>query len=189
MKIGTGLKISLIVLFTSLTIGCTKQYKPPNLGELYSRSAQEFHKYGNPVIVIPGILGSTLKEKDTGRVVWGAFAGDYANPETPEGARLIALPLDKNQKHDNVVADGALERVKVSLLGLPIQLNAYINILSTLGAGGFRDDSFGLEDVNYGSEHFTCFQFAYDWRLDNAENAGRLHAFILEKKKIRRIRT
>jgi len=182
MKPGTGYKIYLTIFLLSLTIGCTKNYKPPNLGELYTRSAQEFHKYGNPVIVIPGILGSTLKEKDTGQIVWGAFDRDFANPETPEGARLIALPLDKNSSSDNVVAAGALERVKVSLLGLPLQLNAYVNILSTLGAGGFQDDSFKLEDVDYGTEHFTCFQFAYDWRLDNVENAKRLHTFILEKK-------
>ena len=58
-----------------------------------------------------------------------------------------------------------------------------MNILNTLGAGGFRDESFGLEDVDYGSEHFTCFQFAYDWRLDNVENAKKLHTFILNKKK------
>jgi len=182
MKIGISYKIYLTIFFLSLTLGCTKQYKPPNLGELYTRSAKEFHKYGNPVIVIPGILGSTLKEKDTGQIVWGAFDRNYANPETPEGARLIALPLDM-QNTDNVVPDGALERVKVSLFGLPFQLNAYVNILNTLGAGGFRDDSFGPEDVDYGSEHFTCFQFAYDWRLDNVENAKRLHTFILNKKK------
>ena len=30
----------------------------------------------NPVIVIPGILGSRLVEESTGKVVWGAFAGD-----------------------------------------------------------------------------------------------------------------
>lgn len=182
MDTGKVSKLSLTLLFLSLTLGCTKQYKPPNLGELYTRSAQEFHKYGNPVIVIPGILGSTLREKNTGQIVWGAFDRDFANPETPEGARLIALPLDMSGT-GNVVPDGALERVKVSLLGLPIQLNAYVNILSTLGAGGFRDDSFGIEDVDYGSEHFTCFQFAYDWRLDNVENAKRLHTFIIEKKK------
>ncbi len=182
MKLGTSRKIFILVLLLSFSLSCSKQYKPPNLGELYTRSAQEFHKYGNPVIVIPGILGSTLKEKNTGQVVWGAFDRDFANPETPEGARLIALPLDMRES-GNVVPDGALERVKISLLGLPLQLNAYVNILSTLGAGGFRDESFGIEDVDYGSEHFTCFQFAYDWRMDNVENAKRLHSFILNKKK------
>jgi len=121
MKIGISYKIYLTIFFLSLTLGCTKQYKPPNLGELYTRSAKEFHKYGNPVIVIPGILGSTLKEKDTGQIVWGAFDRNYANPETPEGARLIALPLDM-QNTDNVVPDGALERVKISLFASVINI-------------------------------------------------------------------
>ncbi|MEM9253414.1 MAG: hypothetical protein AAGB29_13785, partial [Planctomycetota bacterium] len=31
-------------------------------------------------------------------------------------------------------------------------------------------------------EHFTCFQFAYDWRRDNVENAQRLHAYLLDRK-------
>ncbi|MGB0717444.1 MAG: esterase/lipase family protein, partial [Phycisphaerae bacterium] len=34
----------------------------------------------------------------------------------------------------------------------------------------------------YGNEHFTCFQFDYDWRRNNVENARRLHEFILDKK-------
>ena len=171
-----------ILIISASLLSCTKQYKPPDLGELYTKSAMEYHKYGNPVIVIPGVLGSRLIEKDTGQVVWGAFEKDYANPETPEGARLIALPLDKENSSDNVVSDGALDRVKVNLWGLPIELNAYINILSTLGAGGYRDDAFSMTAVDYGSDHFTCFQFSYDWRLDNVINARRLHRFILEKK-------
>ncbi|MDA2920800.1 hypothetical protein MYX76_15140 [Desulfobacterota bacterium AH_259_B03_O07] len=118
-------------------------------------------------------------------MVWGAFDGGYANPETPEGARLVALPMKKNAKlselTDNVYSDGALERVKVRVLGLPFQLNAYVNILSALGAGGYRDDSIQLDTIDYGDEHFTCFQFSYDWRLDNVENAKRLHNFIQEK--------
>jgi hypothetical protein len=175
-------KLVYLLLVAFAVLGCSKQYKPPNLGELYTKSAKKHHEYGNPVIVIPGILGSRLVEKDTGRVVWGAFKKDFANPEKPDGARLIALPLNKENNFDNVLPDGALETVKVNLMGLPLELNAYINILSTLGAGGYRDDSFSLSDVDYGSEHFTCFQFAYDWRLDNIENAKRLHQFILEKK-------
>ena len=33
-----------------------------------------------------------------------------------------------------------------------------------------------------GPSDFTCFQFPYDWRRDNAENARRLHEFIREKR-------
>jgi pimeloyl-ACP methyl ester carboxylesterase len=37
--------------------------------------------------------------------------------------------------------------------------------------------------IDYGDDHFTCFQFPYDWRRDIAENAKLLHRFILEKRK------
>ena len=51
-----------------------------------------------------------------------------------------------------------------------------------MGAGGYRDEALGMAgEVDYGDNHFTCFQFAYDWRRDNVENARRLHDFIKEK--------
>ncbi len=179
-----GNRILSVIVFDYLT-GCGVEYKAPDLGNLYTRSAMQSHRYSNPVIVIPGILGSRLVDRESGRVVWGAFEGGYANPETPQGARLIALPMSRGSKldklKDGVSSDGALDRVKVRVLGLPLTLNAYVNILSALGAGGYLDDSITLEDIDYGAEHFTCFQFAYDWRLDNVENAKRLHNFIIEK--------
>ena len=57
------------------------------------------------------------------------------------------------------------------------------DLMVVLGAGGFRDETLGLSGaVDYGDEHFTCFQFDYDWRRDTVENVERLHRFILEKK-------
>jgi hypothetical protein len=47
---------------------------------------------------------------------------------------------------DGVYSDGALDRVKVRVLGLPLTLNAYVNILSALGAGGYLDDP-GQDDI------------------------------------------
>jgi pimeloyl-ACP methyl ester carboxylesterase len=84
--------------------------------------------------------------------------------------------------HDAVRPDGALDRLKLSVLGLPVSLSAYANILASLGAGGYADEALAMAGaVDYGTDHFTCFQFAYDWRRDNVENARLLHAFILEK--------
>jgi len=171
-------------------LACAKaQYNPPDLGGIYTQAAMRSHEEGNPVIVIPGILGSKLRDGETGQLVWGAFDGGEADPETPEGARLIAIPMKEgvpiDELTDSVHSDGALDKVKVKLFGLPLQLNAYINILSTLGAGGYLDQSLAsnkLNEIDYGDEHFTCFQFDYDWRLDNVENAKRLKKFIEEKK-------
>ncbi len=180
----------ILLLFVSMIIACGKaEYKHPDLGGLYTKAARRSHDQGNAVIVIPGILGSKLGDGESGQLVWGAFEKSTADPETPQGARLIAIPMKKgvplSELTDNVHSDGALDRVKVSLFGLPIELNAYVNILSTLGAGGYLDESLasnGLNNIDYGDDHFTCFQFAYDWRLDNVENAKRLNNFIEEKR-------
>lgn len=167
--------------------GCAATIMPPDLGGLYSRAAASGDVDRNPVIVIPGILGSRLVDGESGRVVWGAFGGGYANPQTPDGARLVALPMRSDaalhESRDEVQPSGVLDRVRLDLLGLPIELQAYTNILATLGAGGYRDELLGRSGaVRYGDQHFTCFQFDYDWRRDNVENAGRLHEFIVERR-------
>ncbi len=182
--------IFVLLLPITVMFACAKaEYSPPDLGGIYTQAAMRSHVEGNPVIVIPGILGSKLRDGETGQLVWGAFDGGEADPETPEGARLIAIPMKEGvpigELTDSVHSDGALDRVKVKLFGLPIQLNAYINILSTLGAGGYLDQSLAsnkLNEIDYGDDHFTCFQFDYDWRLDNVENAKRLKKFIEEKR-------
>ena len=179
-----GVAVTLV-----LTASCSAPLLPkrPNLGDLYNRAAQDHGVERNPVIVIPGLTGSRLFDSASGRVVWGAFAGDYAKPDRPADARLIALPMREGVRlaelQDDVVSDGVLDRLKVKLLGIPINLQAYYEILTTLGAGGYRDESLALAgEVDWGDEHFTCFQFDYDWRRDNVENAQRLDRFIREKR-------
>lgn len=160
-----------------------------NLKRLYDRSAQYHKPDRNPVIVIPGILGSRLVDDETGATVWGAFRKDFADPRSEEGARLIALPLSYGLAHDHnhhietsVRSDGVLESLKLDLVGIPISIEAYAGILSTLGAGGYRDETLGLNSIDYGTNHFTCFQFDYDWRQDIPSNAARLKEFIDEKR-------
>jgi hypothetical protein len=184
------LRTATVVLLTGgLSLaGCAAGVTPaPDLGGIYNRAAQAGDAARNPVIVIPGIGGSKLEDRETGRVVWGAFAGTYANPSRPDGARLVALPMAEGRPlhdlRDAVEPTGALDRVRVRLLGLPIEPQAYLYILRTLGVGGYRDETLGrMGHVDYGPGHFTCFQFPYDWRRDNVENAQRLHEFILEKR-------
>ncbi|MEM7230497.1 MAG: hypothetical protein AAF432_16990, partial [Planctomycetota bacterium] len=179
------------IAITSLTAvmlqSCTKPVRAPELGSIYDRAAQHHDPYRNPVIVIPGILGSQLIEDETQTIVWGAFGGGAANPDKPDGARLVALPIDDTtplrELRDSVSSNGALDRIKLTVLGLPIELDAYSRILGTLGAGGYRDDQLGDSGaIDYGDDHYTCFQFDYDWRRDIPENAARLDAFIDEKR-------
>lgn len=75
------------VLFISFAVlmSCAKaQYNPPDLGGIYTQSAMRSHEVRNPVILLPGILGSKLRDSETGHLVWGAFDGETADPETPD---------------------------------------------------------------------------------------------------------
>ncbi len=172
--------------FLCLATGCRSSRPTPDLSVLYERAAQYHGVERNPIILVPGILGSKLTHVPTGTTTWGAFSGEFADPETAVGARQVALPMQPGRPlatlRDSVYPDGALEAVKVRVLGLPFQLSAYIDIMRALGIGGYRDESGALRDIDYGDEHSTCFQFDYDWRRDNVENARRLHDFIREKR-------
>lgn len=159
----------------------------PEFALLYNPAARHHGPERNPIIVMPGILGSRLLDRPTGVVAWGAFEPGSADPGDPGGARLIALPIhgsdDFAALRDDVEPNGVLEQVRISLLGVPLEIQAYAGILATLGSAGYRDEALGLAgEVDYGADHFTCFQFDYDWRRDNVENARRLHQFILAKR-------
>ena len=184
-----SLAAALGLLLPMISAGCTQKIPMPDLGDRYNRTAQYHGPDRNPVIVIPGILGSKLTHPPTGTRVWGAFEGGAADPGTAEGARLIALPMAEGKTlkelTDDVESDGSLDSVRLSLFGLPIELEAYAQILGTLGVGGYIDDQLGDSGaIDYGTDHYSCFQFDYDWRRDNVENAHKLLAFIKTNRKV-----
>ena len=63
-----------------LLAGCSSPSKPPDLGGIYNHLAQHEDPYRNPVILIPGLLGSKLLDPDSDVVVWGAFGAGTLNP-------------------------------------------------------------------------------------------------------------
>jgi len=178
----------IFLVFACILSACSTESAMPQLGALYSKAAQTEDLGRNPVIVIPGILGSRLKDGETQTVVWGAFGGGSIDPTSVEGMQKISLPIKQgvplSELKNGIVPDGVLSRFNVSYFGLPIELDAYRQILATLGAGGYKDDSLVRSDeVNYGSDHFTCFQHGYDWRQDISQNAKILNEFLLAKRK------
>ncbi len=178
----------IFCVITILITGCTSQHKTPDLGGLYNALVQNESPYRNPVILIPGLLGSHLIERDSKEVAWGAFGINRTNPDTEKGARRIALPMQMGKTlgdlRDNIIPAGALDKVVVNFLGYPLEQNTYSYILRILGVGGYRDQDFGESGrIEYGDRHYTCFQFDYDWRRDIVESAWDLNDFIKEKKK------
>ena len=165
--------------------GRTMTKSIPELELIYEPSVMLENTIRNPVIVIPGMMGSKLQTSD-GRTVWGVFDNKAIDPENDEDVRLLCCPMDGanlSEFDDGVYAAGVLDTMTIEIAGLALARHAYLNILRMLGVGGYRDEELGLAGaIDYGDAHFTCFQFPYDWRRDNADNAKRLHEFLLEKK-------
>lgn len=180
-----GLRPGRRALLAAGALGACAPAGEADLSLLYNPAAMQHGPDRNPIIVIPGLLGSRLRDPASGRIVWGAFDGNAADPGRADGARLVALPFTDLMATPGagVEADVVLDRVRIRVAGIPIALQAYAEILSTLGAGGYRDSALGLGgQIDYGQDHFTCFQFAYDWRQDNVVNARRLIAFIRDRR-------
>ena len=170
-----------------LLLAACRSEPRPDLGAIYDEAAQQIGPQRNPVIVIPGILGSKLEEPGMKTPVWGAFTYGAADPDYPAGARLVALPMAKgkplSELRDSVVPTTVLDSVEidVALLVRGLEIDAYDEIIKTLAAGAYRDETIELAmsgPVNQG-EHFTCFQYAYDWRRDISEQAVILHERVV----------
>lgn len=182
------LALSWSASFLVMTPGCARlgTKRQVDLGRIYNELAQLPDYERNPVIVVPGILGSRLVDGETGDIVWGEMGPGGVSPRRAQSLTELALPMQLGvplrQLRDGVHEDGPLDEMTFKLLGIPIRVNAYAQILATLGVGGYRDEHFRGEsrtnEVDYGDEHFTCFQFSYDWRRDISETAALLHEYI-----------
>ncbi|UTW59450.1 hypothetical protein KFE96_03850 [Kordiimonas sp. SCSIO 12603] len=173
---------ALIALLAVLS-ACSSSIKEPALELTYNQKAAQQTPYRNPVIVIPGILGSKLKDIRDDQVVWGAFVSGAADPQKDEGLKRITAPYiypdGSLTNWSHVEPNGALEEIKLQLLGIPLKIKAYAQIIEALSIGGYREKQIGdANDEIYDDTHYTAFQFDYDWRLSNAENSKRLFRFI-----------
>lgn len=136
-------KLALFLfLLTSLAASaCSTPPRSPDLGGLYNELVQNEDPYRNPVILVPGILGSKLVDRPSDVIVWGAFGSGNASSNTAEGARLVALPMIRGKKfselQDNVIPTETLDKVVISFGGYPLALNTYSHILGVLGVGGY----------------------------------------------------
>jgi hypothetical protein len=114
-------KLIFLLAFGALILGVFwfRTGDKPRLGSIYNRAASQLEAERNPVIVIPGVLGSKLVDPESGKVVWGAFGGDFIKPSTPDGVRLASVPMDEDTPIEEirspVVPDGALDRFKFTL--------------------------------------------------------------------------
>ncbi len=135
-----------------------------------------------PLIFVPGIGGSVLKEID-GDVLWGEL-------NIASVTHLDKLSLNPNaQQKPTIIATDALRKLQVNPLNVNLkEVDVYEPLLNALIIeGGFKEydlpadpnklPGIGCND-NQRPANPTLFVFPYDWRKSNVENAARLKNYV-----------
>lgn len=118
-----------------------------------------------PVIVIPGIMGTELKNSE-GRTVWPA-----QNDGSVAGVLTFVSDFLSLKLGDTAESDGSLSPVRFS----PMTEYSEGDDVGTYGV--YTKLALALsEDLGYENVYF----FGYDWRLDNKATAEELSAYIAD---------
>jgi hypothetical protein len=128
-----------------------------------------------PVIFIPGLTGSKLRERTTGKTIWGK-AGNFFGPR--DGGRSLAVPLvDRPAPGEVVEAFEIIE--KMTLLGV-IRVKIYGPLIEALVRNGYVRGNL-LEP----RPEDTALVYPYDWRYGNLEATRQLPELLENLRRIR----
>jgi pimeloyl-ACP methyl ester carboxylesterase len=157
---------ALLIVAASWVGGCEGPPSKPDLKRLYQSANVVIEQ--PPLILIPGIMGSRLRNKTTQQVVWPGSLWRLAFHHYED----LALDIDP-----------------ATLEGHPNNIEAFA-LTDTTGGEHFYDtitetliDSGSFELTQPGTpvkDPFTrhLYLFPYDWRRDNVETARKLSALI-----------
>jgi pimeloyl-ACP methyl ester carboxylesterase len=114
-----------------------------------------------PVIIVPGLIGSELINKNTNDKVW--FDLNRAKDDD------LRLPISPNLKanRDNLVPGDIIREFQ--FIKFTPKVEIYQKLIETLQADGFTEGK--IDNPQAGGDADTFYVFPYDWRLDNVENA------------------
>ena len=114
-----------------------------------------------PVIIIPGLIGSELVNKNTDEKVWFDLTRSK-----DDDLRLPVSP-DIAANHDNLVPRDILR--KIQLIRFTPEIEIYQKLINSLETDGYTEGKLDAPPENGDAD--TFYVFPYDWRLDNVENA------------------
>jgi pimeloyl-ACP methyl ester carboxylesterase len=133
------------------------------------------HPLNDVVVVLPGIMGSVLHDKD-GHEVWGTSLGALVKGVLTRGAAAKRLQLPEGigdePAPDGVVATRLVPDIHV-IPGIWTVSIGYDHL-----AKWFRDKFDVVEEGGDISRPVNFVQFAYDWRLSNRASADALKARV-----------
>jgi len=132
------------------------------LGVIIAVCAMSLFAQGkNPMILIPGLSGSELRNAETKERVW--FKTFKSKSED------LQLPLlaDPTKTSDKLIATDVLREVKI---GIFPGVDVYGGFIKTMEVrGGYKEEKFDAPTAEGYKD--SLYVFAYDWRLDNVGNA------------------
>jgi pimeloyl-ACP methyl ester carboxylesterase len=152
-----------ILVATSILSGCAALEIRRDLSKTFGPYLGNVDN--NPVIIIPGIIGSKLVDSQTDRILWGAIKAKqiiFLSERTD-----IALPTDRfplSENRDNIVSKGIVDKYELPI-GI-LQLKVYRDMLDMFEEVGYK-----LGDMKNPKPGDNLFIFDYDWRRDNVESA------------------
>lgn len=152
------------LLLLALLSGCAA-ITQPDLHRLYASSNKGSNQ--PPVVIVPGLMGSRLRDRDSGEEIWPGdtskllFSSYHELALAIDPATLEPIP-DRLEAHD--ITDKAAGQ------------DFYASVLQVLEqAADYRRAEPG--DTVSSSQRYY-YVFPYDWRQDNAQSAARLSRFI-----------
>src|SRR5580765_1998747 len=148
-----------LLLLVMLSESCIRPNRQPDLPRIFKKASERTGK--TPIIIIPGILGSRLKNKTTGEEVWPKLGHAEDDLDLP-----ISTDLKANQ--DDLVATEVVDKAKLGFL-IP-EIGVYEDLITTLekNAGYKRGN---MDSPDPGGDKDTFYLFSYDWRRDNVDSA------------------
>lgn len=173
-------------------VGCSayrqmaSQYPKSDIATIYENALPNAER--NPVVLIHGFAGSTLRRVEDDATVWGAFfTKNSLLPSKPAGLRAFALDIDHLPRPidpedliaiaDDTRAVELLERVKADAKVADINVEIYgslVELMEKAGYGTCQGVPAAINDLDAP----PCLAFFYDWRQDNVGNAIRLGRFL-----------
>ncbi len=154
----------LVAAIVALGAGQLWRSRAPDLHRLYASGLERVQ--APPVIIIPGILGSRLRERRSGRELW---PGSLYN--VLFSARSLALQIDPKTLEPRADDIEAYDLFR-GLLGSDF----YGAIIDTLEKQGGYVRGLPGHAADAGTRRY--YVFPYDWRQDNVITARKLDALI-----------
>lgn len=162
-------RLPWLLLASLVLAACSSAPSRPDLARLYE--AEAANPAQPPVILIHGLMGSTLVERDTGKEYWPGGLGALAFSDYRELARVRAVES----------AGGGL--VPGDLFYGVARVDYYGALIEALEqVGRFRRAEPG-QPVRGADDRRRYYVLLYDWRKENIHAVRQLHAMIEQIRK------